>query len=73
MIKEEIKTLLEDALPTVDFNAEFLFEQLDSYGIITILTLLSQKYSIPLGMQDATPKNLISLDALVHMVESKLE
>ena len=72
-MKEEIKALLADALPMVDFDAEFLFEQLDSLGVITILALLEQKYSIPLSAKDATPKNLISLDALVNMVETKIK
>lgn len=72
-MKEEIKALLSDTLPMVDFESEFLFEQLDSIGVVTILTVLGNQYSIPLNMQDATPKNLISLDALVRMVESKLK
>ena len=72
-MNEEIKVLLSDALPMVDFDAEFLFEQLDSLAVVTILTLLSQKYSLPLSANDATPKNLISLDALVRMVEAKIQ
>lgn len=71
-MKEDIKALLTEALPTVDFDSEFLFSQLDSIGVITILMILGDHYSIPLTMQDATPKNLITLDALVRMVESKL-
>jgi len=72
-MKEEIKALLADALPMIDFDAEYLFEQLDSLSVITILTILSQKYSIPLDVTDATPKNLISVDALVNMVEAKIK
>jgi len=72
-MKEEIKALLADALPLVDFNAEYLFEQLDSLSVITILSILSDKYSIPLSVNDATPKNLISLDALVNMVDAKIK
>lgn len=72
-MREEIKTLLTEALPMVDFDSDFLFGQLDSFGVITILTLLSNKYSIQLRMQDATPKNLLSLDAIVNMVKTKLE
>ncbi len=73
IMKEEIKTLLSDALPMVDFESEFLFEQLNSIGVVTILTVLSNRYSISLNILDATPKNLMSLDALVRMVESKLQ
>ncbi len=72
-MKEEIKKLLADALPMVDFESECLYEQLDSIGVVTILIVLSNQYSIHLNIQDATPKNLISLDALVRLVESKLK
>ena len=34
---------------------------------------LSDEYNIRLEAQDATPKNLKSLDSIVAMVQSKLE
>ena len=71
-MKEKIRTLLEEALPLVDFDADFLFGELDSLGVTTILMLLSDEYGITLDSQDATPKNLRSLDSIVKMVESKL-
>lgn len=70
-MKEEIKTLLEEALPLVDFDSDFLFSELDSLGVATILMLLSDKYSIRLDHTDATPKNLKDLDHIVAMVERK--
>ena len=70
-MKEEIKTLLEEALPLVDFDSDFLFSELDSLGVATILMLLSDKYGIRLDHTDATPKNLIDLDHIVAMVERK--
>jgi len=71
-MKEEIRALLEDALPLVDFNADFLFSELDSLGVTTILMLLSDKYHIRLEATDATPKNLKSLDSIVAMVKGKV-
>ena len=71
-MKEKIRTLLEDALPLVDFDSEFLFSELDSLGVTTILMLLSDEYDIKLESKDATPKNLKTLDAIVAMVERKL-
>ena len=71
-MKEKIRTLLEDALPLVDFDSEFLFSELDSLGVTTILMLLSDEYGIKLESKDATPKNLKTLDAIVTMVERKL-
>ena len=70
-MKEEIRTLLEEALPLVDFDSDFLFAELDSLGIATILMVLSDRYGIKLDHTDATPKNLKDLDHIVTMVERK--
>lgn len=72
-MKEEIKTLLEDALPLVDFDSDFIFTELDSLGITSLLMLLSEHYGIQLDRRDATPKNLKNLDSIVKMVEGKLK
>jgi len=71
-MKQRIRQLLEEALPIVNFDSDFLFSELDSLGVITILMVLSQEYGIHLDVKDATPKNLKSLDSIVRMVESKL-
>lgn len=71
-MKEEIRFLLEDALPLVDLGSDFLFAELDSLGVASILMLLSEKYGIPLDHSDATPRNFQSLDSLVALVQSKL-
>ena len=70
---EEIRQLLEDALPLVDFDSDFLFAELDSLGVTTILMLLADKYNIQLEASDATPRNLKTLDSIVAMVEGKLK
>ena len=71
-MEDEIKTLLEDILPLVNFDSDFLFSELDSLGITAILMTLSQKYNIVLEVEDATPKNLRNLDSIVAMVERKV-
>jgi len=72
-MKEKIRALLEDALPLVDFDSDFLFSELDSLGITTILMTLSDAFDIQLEASDATPRNLKSLDSIVALVESKRE
>ena len=72
-MKEDIRILLEDALPLVDFDSDFLFRELDSLGVTTILMSLSDKYGIKLEALDATPRNLNTLDSIVAMVQRKLE
>ena len=71
-MKEKIRTLLEDALPLVDFDSDFLFSELNSLGITTILMTLSDAFGIQLEASDATPRNLKNLDSIVALVESKL-
>ena len=72
-MKEKIREMLEDALPLVDFNSDFLFRELDSLGVTTILMMLSDEFGIKLESTDATPKNLKSLDNIVAMVERKIK
>lgn len=71
-MKERIKEILEEAFPLVDLESDFLFNELDSLGITTILMLLSDEYKISLESSDVTPKNFRSLDSIVALVESKL-
>ena len=71
-MKERIRTILEDALPLADLDSDFLFAELSSLDITTIMMLLSEEYGIELGSTDVTPKNFKSLDNIVKMVESKL-
>ncbi|MBQ5473635.1 MAG: hypothetical protein IIT65_02830 [Lachnospiraceae bacterium] len=72
-MKERIKFLLEDALPLVDFDTDFLFNELDSLGIASILMILSEEYKINLDGKDVTPRNFKSLDSLVSMVQNKMD
>lgn len=71
-MKEKIRSIIEEALPLVDVDSDFLFSELDSLGITTILMLLSEEYHIVLESEDVTPKNFKSLDSLVSLVESKI-
>lgn len=64
---------MEDLLPLVDFDSDFLFSELNSLDVTTILMSLSDKYDIKLEATDATPKNLKTLDSIVALVERKLQ
>ncbi len=72
-MKERIIELLSAALPLVDIESDFLFSELDSLGVTTILMLLSEEYGIVLDAKDATPRNLKNIDAIVRMVEEKVK
>lgn len=71
-MKQRILELLTDALPAVDFESDFLFSELDSIGVVTVIVILSNEYGIDLDSSDITPKNFMNLDSLVKMVEAKL-
>lgn len=71
-MKEEIRQKLEELLPIVDLDSDFLFQELDSLGITTILMTLSDMYGVELTSADVTPKNFRSLDSLVAMVQGKM-
>ena len=71
-MKEDIRRKLEEILPIVDFDSEFLFQELDSLGITTILMVLSEMYGIELSQSDVTPRNFKTLDSLVELVKRKL-
>ncbi len=72
-MKEKIRDILEEALPLVNVDSQFLFSELDSLGVATILMALSDKFGIKLDATDATPKNFKNLDNLVALVEEKLK
>jgi acyl carrier protein len=57
----------------VDFDSEFLFSELDSLGVTTILMTLADEFGIRLEASDATPKNLKTLDSIVALVEKKIK
>ncbi|MCF0166413.1 MAG: acyl carrier protein [Bacteroidales bacterium] len=71
-MKDHIREILTDALPAVDFDADFLFSELDSLGVLSILTILSKEYGIELGAEDISPRNFRNLDSLTSLVKSKL-
>lgn len=72
-MRERIKKILEEMLPLLDLESDFLFSELDSLGVTTILMTLSAEFGIELEAKDATPKNLRTLDSIVQMVEQKLK
>lgn len=72
-MKQKILTLLENELPTVDWSSQFLFSEMDSLAVTTVLAILSDKFGVSLNSEDATPKNFMSIDSLVTLVESKLK
>ncbi len=70
-MEQEIKKMIEEALPLVDADSQFLFGELDSLGIAEIMMMLGEKYGVSLDYSDVTPKNFKSVESLAALVESK--
>ncbi len=68
-MREEIIGLLEDLLPLVDLESDFLFGELSSLDITTIMMVLSEHYNITLSHEDVTPRNFRNIDSIVAMVK----
>lgn len=71
-MKERIRSILEQALPLADLDSDYLFAELSSLDITTVMMLLSEEYGITLDARDVTPKNFMTLDSIVEMVASRL-
>ena len=71
-MKQRIREIIESALTIVDVDSNFLFSELDSLGVMTILMTLSDEFNIKLDAHDATPKNLKNIDSITKLVESKI-
>lgn len=70
---EKVREILENNLPpTVNLDSQFLFSELDSLSVTLILTVLSDEFKIKLESTDATPGNLMSVESIAKLVESKL-
>lgn len=70
-MEEEIRKMIEEALPLVDADSDFLFGELDSLGIAEIMMMLSDKYGVALDYSDVTPKNFKSVGSLAEMIKAK--
>lgn len=72
-MKEQILALCEDVLPQVDFRTETALVDdgiLDSLSIVTLVSELSLEFDVVFDMNELTPENLNSIDAIVETVKS---
>jgi len=72
-MKQRIIEIVSEAAPAADVNSDFLFAELDSLSVITILMLLSKEFNVELLATDATPRNFMNIDSIVRMMEDKMK
>lgn len=70
-MKQRVIEIVSEAAPAADVYSDFLFAELDSLNVVTILMILSKEFNIELTASDATPKNFMTIDAIVKMIEDK--
>ncbi len=71
-MREQVIEILSRTLPQVDFeNADALVDDgiLDSLSIVTIISELSMEFDIIFDLNDLTPENLNSVDAIVATIK----
>ena len=72
-MKERILEILAEALPQIDFTASNSLVDdgiLDSLSIVTLVSELSLEYGVIFDLEELTPENLNSIDAIVETVKN---
>ena len=74
--KETLLEILEDLHPDIDFENEDALvtgKILDSFDIVSLVTELDNAFDIEITAADLLPENFDSVDAMVQLIEDKLE
>lgn len=70
-MNSDILNMLEEIKPEFDFNdsEDFVMDGLlDSFDIITLISMLEEKYGIAIDGLDIVPENFSSIDAIANLV-----
>jgi acyl carrier protein len=68
---EELLEILSELHPEIDFKKEKnLIDDgiLDSFDIITLVGELNDKFDVAIGVDDLTPENFNSAEAIDHLI-----
>ena len=71
-MREQIIEILTEICPGVDFEQETsLIDDglIDSLDIVAVVTDLMDTFDVQLGVDDLTPENLNSVDAICQLIE----
>ena len=71
-MREQIIEILTDICPGVDFEQETsLIDDglIDSLDIVAVVTDLMDTFDVQLGVDDLTPENFNSVDAICQLIE----
>ena len=73
-MRKQIMEILTEICPGVDFEIEkALIDDglIDSLDIVAVVTELMEAFDVELGVDDLTPENFNSVEAIEELIESK--
>ena len=73
-MRKQIMEILTEICPGVDFeNEKALIDDglIDSLDIVAVVTDLMEAFDVELGVDDLTPENFNSVEAIEELIESK--
>lgn len=71
-MKNEIMDMLKELKPEEDFEDSGAFideELLDSFDVITLISMIEEKYGVSVDGLDIVPENFQNIDAMIKLVE----
>ena len=72
-MREKIIEILNEICPGNDFENETAIIDdgiIDSLDIVAVISELMEEFDVQLGVNDLTPENLNSVDAIVELIEN---
>ena len=73
-MKKQIIEILSEICPGIDFETETVLIDdglIDSLDIVAVVTELMEAFDVELGVDDLTPENFNSVEAIEELIESK--
>ena len=73
-MKKQIIVILSEICPGIDFETETALIDdglIDSLDIVAVVTELMEAFDVELGVDDLTPENFNSVEAIEELIESK--
>ena len=71
----DIEEMLEDIRPDTDFSASANFAEdglLDSFDIVTLVTMIDEKYGVDVDGRDILPENFSSAESIAALIDKTL-
>ena len=72
---DKLITILRETCPGIDFETEIALvdkELIDSLDIVTIVSEIMGTFNVELNVEDITPDNFNSAQAMMALIESRM-